>query len=377
METEKLNERIRVGEDSRTEFKREDAHNDDLAAAIVSFANGTGGDLILGIDNDRQIVGVSNSDQLALRLDQVCRQNVDPPCTHALFEKHDLGGRLVGVLHIPRGPQRPYRTNKGVYFIRGLAGRRIATRQELLEIYQSAGALYPDELAVEDAEERDIDGDYLRRMYPQLAAISSDEDLRRTLYNKKILHSNGRQTLGGVLCFAKNPDRFKPYARITAIRHKGNEIGEDFADHKEFRGRLDRQIAEAQEFVRGHVGDRPGEPQPLRTFPFQSVDEAIVNAVAHRDYLAAAQIRLFVFDDRLEIISPGKLLNSVTVATMKEGYHLVRNPFVFSHLAKLGLATDAGRGVPNMLMLARAAGLPEPEIAVVGAELRVSFRFRS
>ncbi|MBI2267552.1 MAG: hypothetical protein HYU64_20680 [Armatimonadetes bacterium] len=99
-----------------------------------------------------------------------------------------------------------------------------------------------------------------------------------------------------------------------------------------------------------------------------------MNAVAHRDYLLTSQVRLFIFDDRIEITNPGRLLNSVTVEAMRLGYHLVRNPVIFSHLARLRLATDAGLGVPNMIRLLRQNRLPDPDFLVVGNEFRLIFR---
>ena len=115
----------------------------------------------------------------------------------------------------------------------------------------------------------------------------------------------------------------------------------------------------------------------IYTPPIEAVDEAVINAIAHRDYGLAAQTRLFIFDDRVEVVSPGRLLNSVSAELMRHGCHLVRNPVIFGQLARLRLATDAGRGVPNMFTRMRAASLPEPEIMPTGAELRVILRLQS
>ncbi|MBI5244349.1 MAG: putative DNA binding domain-containing protein [Elusimicrobia bacterium] len=371
-----LKARIRLGEDARAEFKDARVHPDDLAAAIVSFANTAGGEIIVGVADDRTLRGVADPDQAVLRIDNICRQNVEPPLTNVTIEKHDLDGVTILVVQAPRGPQRPYRTNKGVYYVRGAAGRRIATRQELLEIYQSAGALYPDEMAVEDGSFADVDKEYLLSVSPELRELKGP-DLIRSLINMKVMFDAGHPTLAGLLCFGRDPQALRPYARITAIRHKGTTITEDFLDRREIGGSLERQIREAQDFVRQNLpGSLAGQALPIHPFPAEAVDEAIINAAAHRDYFASAQARLFVFDDRVEVASPGKLLNSVTIELMRHGCHMVRNPVVFSHLAKLRLATDAGRGIPTMMTLMRAKGLPEPEIEATGIDLRVLFRLR-
>jgi ATP-dependent DNA helicase RecG len=376
MTPDELFDRIQLGEDSTTEFKDERVRPEGLAAAIVSFANASGGDVVIGVADDGRIVGVGHPDKLANRVDSVCRNNVEPPlgAAHVTLEKVRAGDQVVVVLHVSRGRQRPYRASDGVYYVRALAGRRAASRQELLEMLQSAQSLFPDEVPVEDAGIADLDLAYLVEQRPELKGLAHDA-LLRSLAAIKVMADATHPSLGGLLCFGADPQRARPYARITAIRQRGVAITEEFLDRQELAGVVARQISGAQAFVRRHVPPLPSSgAQPLYAFPYQAVDECLVNAVAHRDYLAAAQVRLFVYDDRVEVISPGQLLNSVTIEAMRQGYHLVRNPVVFNHLARLRLATDAGRGVPSMIELMRASGLPEPEISVVGHELRVVLR---
>lgn len=372
MTPDEFKQRISLGEDARTEFKEEPVRPDALAAAIVSFANSAaGGAILLGVADDGRPAGVADADTATVRIDDICRQNVEPPLTNVTIERHRLGDATLLAVYVPRGPQRPYRTSSGIYYVRGTAGRRIATRQELLEIYQSSQALFPDEMAVEDAGPGDLDPDYLRALRPELQGLAEPE-LLRTLVNLKILFDTDHPTLGGLLCFGKEPQRLRSYARITAIRQRGTDVTEDFIDRREIGGHLERQLRDAEDFVRRHLpGPAAGSARPIYPPPVEAVDEALVNAAAHRDYLAAAQIRLFIFDDRVEVISPGRLLNDVSPELMRHGCHVVRNPVVFSHLARLRLATDAGRGVPTMFTVMRARGLPEPEIVPAGAELRV------
>lgn len=371
MDTKELEERVRLGEDSRTEWKEESAQPDALAAAIVALTNTSGGLMVLGISDKGEVKGVSDPDGAMQRIDHICRQNIEPPFVHASIEKHLVEGKILLAIHIPRGPQRPYRTNRGTYYVRGAAGRRIATRQELLELFQAARDLHPDELAVEDAGLDDLDIEKIRSIREGTRILSSEE-MKRSLISGHFMADDVHPTLGGILCFGRDPQRFRPYARLTAILHKGTAVTEEFIDRLEIGGPVHDQIAEARDFIRRSIN--PGKQRPVYPIPFEAVDEALVNAVAHRDYLALSQARLFIFDDRIEVINPGRLLNTVTIDAIRQGYHLVRNPVIFSHLSRLGLATDAGRGVPSMISLWRAAGLGEPEFSVLGAEFRVTFR---
>jgi ATP-dependent DNA helicase RecG len=299
---------------------------------------------------------------------------VEPALLHVTMERHLVEQRVVVVVRVPRGPRRPYRTNKGVYYVRGPAGRRIATREELLQIYQSAQALFPDELAVEEADQTALDYDYLVRIRPEFRALGPGE-LTRTLVNLKLMADAQHPTLAGLVCYGSAPQHFRPYARITAIRLRGTEMSEEFLDREEIAGNIAHQVRRVQGFVRRQFAGIPDSgPAPIYPPPVEALDEAIVNVVAHRDYLALAQIHLFVFDDRVEVIAPGRLLNSVTVEQMRDGCHVVRNPRIFAHLARLRLATDAGLGIPNMIRSVRAKGLPDPEIVPTANDLCVIFR---
>jgi ATP-dependent DNA helicase RecG len=361
--TDELRERIRLGEDARTELKDERVHTDALEAAIVSFANAAGGVIAIGVADDGETRGVADADALILRIDNVCRNSIEPPYTLHVVEKHALDGRVVLALHVPRGTQRPYRTSRGVYYVRAAASKRMATRQELLDIYQSSLALHPDEIPVEDAGVDEIDRSYLLGVRPELLGLR-EEGLVRTLVNARILSPERRLTLAGLLCFGQDPQRFRPYARVTAIRHRGVAICEEFLERREIGGKLEAQVRDAMAFVRANVPDLPAP----------AVDEAIVNALVHRDYLAPAQVRILVFEDRLEVVSPGAPLDSVSVDEMQFGCHVVRNARIFAHLSRLRLTTDAGRGVPSMIGIARERGLPEPALVARGSEFRVVFR---
>ncbi|MBI3268923.1 MAG: HEAT repeat domain-containing protein [Planctomycetes bacterium] len=308
-----LRDRIRAGEDSRTEFKDDRVWPDELASALVAFANSAGGLVLLGVGDDRSLRGVSDPDLMLRQVDNISRNNIEPPLSLILVEKVELDSRIILVIEIVRGPQRPYRTNRGQYYLRTAAGRRLATRQELLELYQSAEALQPDELPAEGAGADELDQEYLQRVRPELGDLPA-HPLRQALINMKLLTASGHPTIGGLLCFGRNPQQARPYARVTAIRHKGTQISEEFLDREELNGCVEKQIVAARAFLRRHLGQGASTvPSSIYPAPVEAVEEALVNAVAHRDYLAQAQVRVFVYDDRVQIISPGRLLNSVNV----------------------------------------------------------------
>jgi len=207
-------------------------------------------------------------------------------------------------------------------------------------------------------------------------AVVTGEDLRdemeRTgvtleniLQNMKIMKEK-ELTLAGLLIFGRNPQQFRPYLKTWAIHFYGNDQGAtEFIDRKELTGKLTDQLRRAEIFFRDHLRN----PARIEGFdriegleiPPEILREAVVNALAHRDYAIMSNIRIFIFDDRVEIISPGKLPNTVTIENIRYGIHAERNPVIISYLSKFGKMTQIGTGIPRMISLAKKATGREPD----------------
>jgi ATP-dependent DNA helicase RecG len=390
---EAIAQTLELGEDSANEFKsvaRSEPAADDLAAAVVAFANTGGGRLWLGVENDGTVSGAGDRkrcDALIRRLDDVCQNNVVPPilCT---LRKVEHGGKVLVVCAVPAyAPGRPYRTQRGVYYVRAGSSRRIAPPDEVKRLVLSAtvSAALPDEAPVGGTSADDLDLAHLRDYYEKAYEEefpSEANDTRRLLANLRVL--NGDQlSLMGLVCFGKDPQQRLPWARVTAVRSPGTDVGLEVLDRKDFGGPIDVQISATEAFLVDHLRSpvtiRGFEPEaPEHALPLEAVREAVRNAVVHRDYSVTAQINVTLYDDRLEVVSPGRLLNSVTVEAMKLGaVHVERNPLIATVLAKRHLMTERGTGVRRMVRLMRQHGLPEPEIEERGPSLIVSLRTTS
>ncbi len=363
-----LSETIEKGEDTFTEFKEEKAHSDDLAAEIVAFANTEGGKILLGISDKKEVRGVSNPDKEMLRVENVSRNNCEPPLT-VNIEKIKINNEIVLGIYIPKGPERPYRTNRGVYYIRTSSGKRQATREELLRLYQATRSFYYDELAVPVTSVDELDILYFRRFFERFfqTRIEEDLDLNKLLENMKILTRLDKNlvfTVGGYLLFGLNPQKELPFCKITVAKFEGNEIGEAF-EKKDLEGNLEEQIKAADTvlnlYLKTRVRIKGFENELKPEIPKEVLRELVVNAVAHRDYHIASQIRIFIFDNRMEVISPGKLPNRTTLENIKLGVHSERNPLIVSYLAKMGYMTQIGTGIVRMIRLLREHTGKEPE----------------
>jgi ATP-dependent DNA helicase RecG len=187
--------------------------------------------------------------------------------------------------------------------------------------------------------------------------MSPEEGLIESyLKNLKIITHNKKPTLAGILFFAENPQQFIPYAKIIAAYIPGRDISIPPADKKDLDGKIADQIENSSKFLRLYIREKHRikgfEPEVYPEIPETVLREGIVNAIAHRDYTINAPIRLFIFEDRIEIRTPGKLPNTVTIESMKiAGSHVLRNPTLYNLLYKIGMVTDIGSGVYRMIRI--------------------------
>lgn len=368
MNSEELRERIEHWEDLHTEFKQWPVHPDDLAAGLVAFANTDGGRLILGVSEAREVIGVEDPDRVAREVDNVAANNCEPPITVVQETLRADGAGTVMVVNVPKGDMRPYRTNRGVFYVRTSSGRRQASREELLRLFQATESLYYDETPLLRLAIQDLDLAAFESFLEETGQSYLLGDHERLLENWSLI-SGGHPTVAGILLFGRKPQQHLPYAQINAARFPGTDSSLDPLDRKDLAGRLLEVIDQAERFLDLHLPVpheiRGFEPEPKPELPKEAFREAIVNAVAHRDYTIRGPIRLFILDDRIEIHTPGRPPNGVDAEAMRAGAHVVRNPWIYARLSDAGLVTRAGTGIRRIIRLVREATGRE-----VGIEVR-------
>lgn len=383
MNSNELQGRIARWEDLRTEFKEWPAHSDDLAAALTAFANTDGGQLILGVNKARQVIGVADADRVMQNLDSIAYQNCEPPLTIVQETVSTVDGLVVVVVNVPKGDQRPYRTNRGIYYTRTSSGRRQTSRQELRRLFQSTESMFYDETPVLRASVEDIDfasfARFIERYYSQ-----RPEDfptgylgLLRNLRLVQEIDGELYPTVACVLFFGCEPQRFLPHAHLVAARIPGRDLATPPSDLKRIEGPLPIIFEDAARFLNIHLPVRHRiqgyEPETFPELPEVALRETLVNALAHRDYTVTGPARVIVYDDRVEVRTPGRLPNTVTVDAIRlGGAHVVRNPMIYLLFSRLGLVTGLGSGVFRVIQLVREATGREPDIAEMDTELVVT-----
>jgi ATP-dependent DNA helicase RecG len=350
---EELRERIGRGESPRLDFKRALGNSSELAKDLVCFANSSGGQILIGIEDDGVITGVPDPDPVMLKVDDVAFNLCQPPVT-VLPEVVDFEGKQVVVVNVPKGDQRP--TNDGRYYVRSGTRCRSASREELLRLFQRSKALFYDEQSMPQLGLSDMDLDAVRRHLETTDQQDLGDDLPRLL-KAWGLFDGEHPTVGGMVVFGRNPQAVLNSSHVVVGALDGPDIGGDFIDRKDLTGDLFEIVEQIDRFLRLYL--RTGheivdfEPEKREEIPFAALREAVVNALVHRDYTVQGPVRIFVLSNRVEIRSPGSPPNSVDADAMRAGIHVPRNPHIYSRVAAAQLATRAGTGIARISRLLR------------------------
>ena len=375
MNIEQLQQRIRLGEDStlelkklvlRDEGKNIDPHPDGLSDALAALANAKGGLLILGVDDKtREISGIAIAqlDRVEAWLTAICNDRIKPPLdvTTRHIELPDAHGipQPVIVVEVPQSLWVHQSANG--YFRRVGHAKRELPPDALARLFQQrsqARIIRFEEQDVPDCHFDDLDALLLRRFIKPDQGDAITQLGRLHLLN--VRDGVPIPTVAGVLLCTPNPARWMRNTEIIAVAHSGvrNDPNEQI-DALEIQGPLDRQIVDAFHFVRRNMQTAARKRLGRIDYPqyhLDSVFEAIVNAVAHRDYsLYAQRIRLFMFADRLEIHSPGALPNTLSLESMSK-LSVPRNEILASLLSRYYPVDDPALG-KSYLMDRRGFGV--------------------
>ena len=416
MTDEALLRRIRLGEDSTLEFKSvlvsggsvKGPKRSDFADELAALANSRGGTVVLGVDDKtRRIQGIplDGMDTLERWVRDICNDSVEPVLYADILkmELESTEGRLVPVLRIDVPRSLFVHKSPGGYFRRVGSSRREMAPEVLARLFQERSQsriIRFDESVVPGTTPSDLHYSLTRRFLhgdvadepstssPEDSPEASEDTLRKLRIVADDADGDARLTLAGVLLCTPEPQRWLPHAHIQAVSYAGERSDADYqTDARDIGGPLDRQVGDALHFVRRNLLVRAAKhtarserPQ----FSERAVFEALVNAVAHRDYsMAGARVRLHLFGDRLELYVPGALANTLT----PESLHLRqsnRNELIVSLLARCvapsgvgctRLMDRRGDGVPIIRRECRKLSGRLPEYSLIDeSELRLVIR---
>jgi ATP-dependent DNA helicase RecG len=354
METSELIEIIARGEDSKHQFKADVTNVNSLAAEMVAFSNSGGGYIIIGVADDGTKPCLKREDinRLNLLVSNAASQSVRPPI-NPITENKELPEGTVMIVRIFDGISKPYMDNNGAIWVKNASDKRkVTSREEIQRMFQHAGLIHGDEIAANGMTMSDIDMEYFSAFFKKEYGENLDSyelPLNNLLENMN-LSKNGTLNIAGALLFGKTPYYRLPVFIIKAVSYPGNEINEErYLDSQDLTGKLSDVFQKALNFINNNIlhsqkergVNSTGEPE----IPRIALEELLVNALIHRDYFVSAPIRIFVFYNRIEIISPGHLPNNLTIENIKNGNSNIRNPIIASFASKILPYRGLGNGI--------------------------------
>ena len=375
---------IEAGEVSGVQFKERILDKYDIACELVAFSNSHGGKLVVGIkDKTGEINALSYSEvqETTNLLSDIASENVVPSILIKIDTVEVEDGNLV-VATVKEGLNKPYHDNKGIVWVKnGADKRKVFDNAELAEMMTDCGSFAPDEAGVRDATVNDLDATTIKQFLGNrfdrvlenkgltgdafneasldmiCSAIAKGHDCEKILRNLRFIRPDGTLTVAAMLLFGKYTQRWLPMMTAKCICFAGNSVGSkvfrDKVNDADMEGNLLHQYDTIMDFFTRNlhnvqVGDEFNSMGKLE-IPYTSLVEFTVNSLVHRSLNMKAPVRIFIFDNRVEIHSPGALPNGLTIDDIKAGTSMPRNMFLFNNAIYLLPYTGVGSGITRAL----------------------------
>ena len=375
---------IKAGEVSGVQFKERILDKYDIACELVAFSNSHGGKLVVGIKDktgETNALSYSEVQETTNLLSDIASENVVPSILIKIDTVEVEDGNLV-VATVKEGLNKPYHDNKGIVWVKnGADKRKVFGNAELAEMMTDCGSFAPDEAGVRDATVNDLDATTIKQFLGNrfdrvlekkgltgdafneasldmiCSAIAKGHDCEKILRNLRFIRPDGTLTVAAMLLFGKYTQRWLPMMTAKCICFAGNSVGSkvfrDKVNDADMEGNLLHQYDTIMDFFTRNlhnvqVGAEFNSMGKLE-IPYTSLVEFTVNSLVHRSLNMKAPVRIFIFDNRVEIHSPGALPNGLTIDDIKSGTSMPRNMFLFNNAIYLLPYTGVGSGITRAL----------------------------
>jgi ATP-dependent DNA helicase RecG len=321
------------------------------------------------------VVGLSAAD--IRRINQLLANvstNSVRPSINTITENRSIGDKVVMMVTVLEGISKPYSDNNGVFWVKsGADKRKVTSREEIQRMLQSADLVHADEVPVEGATVRNLDAEHLETFFetqfgePLDKTLGKNRDPLVRLLNNLGLARNETLKLAGLLLFGKRPQRYRPAFVVKAVSFVGNDpAGDKYRDSQDIDGCIKELHKGTMSFLSRNIrrvqGDKGFNSEGDLEAPLPALKELVVNMLLHRDYFVSAPWRVMMFDNRIELISPGALPNNLTVENIRYGVSNMRNPLLASFATKELPYRGIGTGIRRALAAIPDLGLvSDPE----------------
>ncbi len=377
MQTAELKQLIKQGEGNTTEFK--ERVGQEAIETAVAFANTNTGIIFVGVSDVGKIIGITIGKETLRDAANWISQAIDPRVMLEV-ESVDVEGKSVLLVHITESSIKPV-SAKGICYKRVGNSNRVMSPQEIAQMHLKSVGQTWDQLSVASARNDDIDEQkiqwYLtqretRRNVTQLQSMRTTDLLR----NINCIDDEKTPTHAGILFFGKHPQRFFQNAQLRVVKFRGTSVTHPVIDRLDCSGTLWEIVNAAEEFIRRNIrllslrGSRSFQRDDKFEYPIEALREAIINGLIHRNYQEPADVRVFIFDDRVEVINPGSFPEDVSP---HKPIHRPVNPILSQLMYDVGFVEKYGSGIIMMQRLCKEWKNKEPRYELHPLETKVIF----
>ena len=377
METIDLKQRIANGENTTTEFKEN--FDQEVIETAAAFANTDGGVILIGVSDNREVRGITIGKEtlrdVSNRISQATKPRVVIEIKSVAIEE-----KSVLLIHIAESSIKPVSV-RGRCYRRVGNSNRVMSPQEISQMHLNATGQTWDRLLTENAGSDDVDPKkvqwYLtRREEVRNVASPQDMDVTELLRNIKGGNGEGTPTHAGILFFGNYPQRFLQNAQLRVVRFKGISVTHPVIDRLDCSGALWEMVDAAEEFIRKNIRllsfrtSRSFQRDDKFEYPLKALREAIINALIHRNYQKHSDVRVFIFDTRVEVINPGTFPEGVSPDAP---VHEPVNPILSQFMYDIGFIERYGSGIKMMKRLSNEWGNKAPRYEFHPLETKIIF----
>ena len=359
---------LQQGEGYNLEFK--EGYSKTIAEEVCAFLNSTGGTLIIGVKDDNSVCGTDFDNSRRSQL----QQSIDAinPRPSVSIQEIKYGEKKLVVIECGTGSQKPYIFSGSIFIRNGANTQKLTSAEEMRDFFQQQLKVFFDESPCFSLNYPDDFDSIQFSAFLKDALITTSLPEKAFLQNLKMFTEDEKVKNGAALFFAKDVNKHFEHATLRCLLFKGNDK-RYIIDDKEFRGNLINQFHEAINYIKSKLELRyeiesqgSGPRKEILEIPEIVFKEAIINALAHRDYYEkGAKIHIEIFDNRVEISNPGGLVSAISLKDFGKK-SISRNPLIFGLFHRLHLVEQAGTGIQRMRDVMKENNLPEPIFSTEG-----------
>jgi len=373
---------ISKGESETIEFKKSTGEWKEIIETMSAFSNTKGGNILIGVSDKEKVIGIQIGKKTIEDLANKIKENTDPKIFPSISVENIKKEKVI-LIKIEENKSKPVFAFDRVYKRVGKSTVK-ATSEEIRRLALEGKKIYWDEQICEGAKLKDIDEEKIREFLKEAKRERNLNIPINTSVNEVLMRLNllrdGKLTNASTLLFGKNSQKFLLQAEVKCVRFKGNEPVKPFIDMRLVSGNIIEQVNKSLNFVLEHIPKAvwlAGKPQREEKYqyPPDAIREAIVNAICHRNYEEEGNIQIRIFDDYLEVWSPGELLKPLTPEDLKRSHKSIpRNPLIARQFFWMRLVEEVGTGTNDIISYCKKWKIPEPEFKHITGDFVVTFR---